>query len=219
MAQVQVMTCRFDKPQVTTSPDGYTDIRYKECLNLGGEGTPSLPQFSVSLLLPPGTEISTVRVTGVEYYPEENGILVRPAPRQFPISVGAPDGYRPTADVQIYTSAAAYPSSAISAITTGFLRGHAIGSFNICPVTCFPLLQKAQYIKSITLEISGKTSDRATRALDFLRSDGMTNKHIRAVVKNHDLFQEYPVAESRDNSQYDILLITLNPQQINKRQV
>jgi len=209
-AQVQVMTYRFEKPQVTTSVDGYSDINYNECMNLGVEGAPLLPWFSASLLLPPGTEISTIRVASVAYYPEETGILVRPAPRQFPISTGAPDGYRPMANPQIYASAAAYPSTAVSGVSTGYLRGHAIGTFNICPVTWFPLLQKVQYIKSITVEISEKTSEKATRALQFLRTDEGTGRHIRAVVKNHDLFHQYPVAEPRDNPQYDMLLITKN---------
>ncbi len=209
-AQKQVFTYQFDKPQLKASSDGYTDISYKNCINMGKEGTPLLPQFSANLLLPPGTEISSVKVTGVEYYTEENGIAIRPASRQFPISIGAPKGYRAVPDQKIYSSDAAYPSEETSAIYTGFLSGHAMGSFHICPVVYFPSLLKAKFIKSVTIEVNEKTTEQATRALDMLRSNKSVNDRIISIAQHHDFLQTYNAMAKRDNPTYDILLITKN---------
>jgi hypothetical protein len=209
-AQKQVFTYQFDKPQLKASSDGYTDISYKNCINMGKEGTPLLPQFSANLLLPPGTEISSVKVTGVEYYTEENGIAIRPASRQFPISIGAPKGYRAVPDQKIYSSDAAYPSEKTSAIYTGFLSGHAMGSFHICPVVYFPSLLKAKFIKSVTIEVSEKTTEQATRALDMLRSNKSVNDRIISIAQHHDFLQTYNAMAKRDDPTYDILLITKN---------
>ena len=209
-AQKQVFTYHFDKPQLKASSDGYTDIMYKNCINLGKEGTPLLPQFSANLLLPPGTEISSVKVTGVEYFTEENGIAIRPASRQFPISKGIPKGYRAVPDQKIYSSDAAYPSEETSALYTGFLSGHAMGSFHICPVVYFPSLLKAKFIKSITIEVSEKTTEQATRALAMLRSNKSVNDRIISIAQHHDFLQTYDAMATRDNPTYDILLITKN---------
>ena len=209
-AQKQVFTYQFDKPQLKTSSDGYTDIMYKNCINMGKEGMPLLPQFSANLLLPPGTEISSVKVTGVEYYTEENEVAIRPASRQFPISVGAPKGYHPVPDQKIYSSDAAYPSEETSAIYTGFLSGHAMGSFHICPVVYFPSLLKAKFIKSVTIEVNEKTTELATHALDMLRSNKSVNDRIISIAQHHDFLQNYNAMAKRDNPTYDLLLITKN---------
>lgn len=209
-AQILEYTCRFEKPQIKGTSDGYTDIRYQDCANLGEEGNPLLPQHAVSVLLPPGTEISSYDIIKVEYYPEESGIHIRPASRQFPISKGVPDGYKTVGNPTIYSNKTAYPATAVNAVSTGFLCGHALGSFNICPVVYYPSLHKVKFIKSITIEIHNQATAKASKALNMLRADNRINKKIQLLTQQNEYLPSYDAMAKRNNSTYDILLITNN---------
>ncbi|MCK9618593.1 MAG: C25 family cysteine peptidase [Lentimicrobiaceae bacterium] len=207
-AQKQAYTYSFKKPGIALQADGYSKISYKECANLGKEGTPILPQFAANILLPPGTEAVSVNITKIEYYPEENGITIPPASRQFPISKGAPAGYKPVLDNKIYFSETAYPVNNISAVSTNFLNGHSISSFSICPLTYYPALKKVQFVKEICIEIVTKSTERASTSLGLLRSNERINQRIRSLTQHNELISDYEAKSGKDDPTYDILLIT-----------
>lgn len=210
-SQTKEYTYHFEKPKIDLKANGYSNISYKDCANLGKEGTPLLPQFAANILLPPGTEIVSVNIKASEYYPEEkNGIILPPASRQFPISKGAPKGYHPVADNKIYASASAYPGNCISSVSTNFLNGHSIGSFAICPLIYYPSLKEVRFIKELKLEVVTKSTERASTALDLLRSNERINQRIKTITQHNELISNYDAMVRRDNPTYDILLITKN---------
>ncbi|MBU2649878.1 MAG: hypothetical protein KKA81_02995, partial [Bacteroidetes bacterium] len=112
-AQTLTHTYRFNAPQITQNEDGSSFVEIQGCFNLGDEGTPLLPWFGADLLLPQGQEITGIKILDVKYGKTIHNIHIMPAPGQFPISIGAPDGYKAVPVQEIYSSSQPYPSSPV----------------------------------------------------------------------------------------------------------
>jgi hypothetical protein len=199
----------FARSQITSSGEGFSEFDIPGCRNSGEEGNPLLPLYAADLLLPPGQEISEVIISEVQYYEEMNGIKVMPASRQFPISKGMQEGYKPQPNPKIYSSTGPYPANIIGNISTGFLSGHSIGSFSVCPVIYYPAEDKITAIRDITVIVRYAPTDRASLALDFLRNSNTVLKRINHLVENADELKKYSYPPSK-SIETDLLLITKN---------
>ena len=205
-AQV-VMTYDFGMPVVKNSEDGYTEFLIPECYNLGEEGTPLLPYYAAHLLLPPGHSLREIKVISVEYGLTYNNVDIRPAPGYFPISVGAPDGYKPVPDAAIYQSANNYPAGICSTGETHFLAGHSIGMFTICPLVYNPAASQVRHIRSISIEVVTETTGKARQAEKMLKNHPSQIRRISRIVDNISLLEKYTYTENK-TGEYDILFIT-----------
>jgi hypothetical protein len=205
-AQTLTYTYSFQKPSL--SPDGgYTELILNDCINIGEEGTPLLPWFTPKIVLPPGQEITDLRIISESYYPAMEGIRIKPASRHFPISKPAPADYKPAPRSSVYESASPYPASRIAHISTQFLCGHGIGVFNICPVKYLPSENKLWTLKEITVEIKTQPTRRSSEASKFLRTSNIIRQRIGDLVTNKEMLAAYTYPKARDN-EADILLIT-----------
>jgi len=207
----QVVTYSFTPHKQIKSVDGFSELIIENCSYISEEGCPDLPVFSVSVLLEPGHEIDYLKIKSIEYYPVVEGINIRPASAHFPISKGAPDGYKAVPKPDIYNADKHYPENIVSGENTSFLRGHAVGTFLIYPALYNPVQQRVELIKSITIEIYTQPTPKASDALKFLRNDENTTKRIEQATTNRDksIIDNYDVLCNRnDNPNYDILIVT-----------
>ncbi|MBI9036643.1 MAG: T9SS type A sorting domain-containing protein [Bacteroidales bacterium] len=210
-SQTITKTIKFDIPEIISEDDGFSSILYKDSKNFENEGKPNIPHFGVSMLLTQGHEIANVKIVSQTYYPGVDGRSIKAASRQFPLSnIPDKDDYKVIPNNEIYSSNIAYPVNAIENISTHFLAGHSIGSFSICPISFIPKAKHIDFTKEIVLEITLKSTSRATNAQQLLRNSTLIENRIKNIVDNPEKLSDYSYDASKDNSQMDILLITQN---------
>ncbi|MBN1327276.1 MAG: hypothetical protein JW996_04940, partial [Candidatus Cloacimonetes bacterium] len=207
MAAVQQYTFSFDQPEIVLTDDQAVLI-YENCHNMGNEGEPVLPQFNATMLLPQGEELQEVRIISTLYYPEPQNLQLKPAARQFPISVKQPDDYQVIPDKEIYNSSDPYPGKLITAENTHFLSGHSIAGFLICPVEFIPAIKQVRFLQEITVEMISDPSQRANAAQSLLRGDDMTVNRVDDLVENPSQRLSYLYQGQQRDEDYDLLLIT-----------
>jgi hypothetical protein len=203
------LTYKFSNPEILTDSDGFSEFDFTNCRNSGVEGNPLLPLYAADILLPPGQEISDISVISVSYYDEIVGIKVKLASKQFPISKGMDEDYKPEPNQKIYSSANPYPATIVDNISTGFMAGHSIGSFSICPVIYYPLPGKIRIVKDVTLLIEYSSTEKASQALTFLKKTPGVLQRINNIVENADELKKYSYPPSK-STETDLLLITKN---------
>ena len=210
-SQTITKTVKFNMPEIVAAEDGYSSILYKDSKNFGDEGTPKIPHFSLSTLLPEGCEITDVKIVSQTYYPGVDGILIQPSARQFPLSMMPDeDEYKVVPNKEIYSSNQPYPANAIENISTHFLAGHPIGSFSICPLSFIPTEQHVDFLKEIVLEIAVNSTYQAINAQQFLRNSTIIENRIKNIVDNPEKLSDYSYDASQDDGEMDLLLITQN---------
>jgi len=204
-------TIKFEMPEIVALDDGYSSILYKDAKNFGDEGTPKIPHFSLSTLLPPGCEIENVKIVSQTFYAAVDGISIQASARQFPLSkMPGNDEYKVVPNQEIYSSNQPFPANPIENISTHFLAGHAIGSFSICPISFIPADQQVDFLKEIVLEISLTSTSNAVEAQKFLRNSTIIENRINNIVDNPEALSDYSYDASQDDGEMDILLITQN---------
>ena len=121
-SQTITKTVRFEMPEIVVLDDGYSSILYDDSKNFSDEGSPKVPHFSLSTLLPQGCEIANVKIVSQSFYMGLDGISIQPAARQFPLSVMPDeDDYKVIPNNAIYSSNQPFPANTIENISTHFL--------------------------------------------------------------------------------------------------
>ncbi|MCF7912559.1 MAG: T9SS type A sorting domain-containing protein [Candidatus Cloacimonetes bacterium] len=186
----------------------YLEINYDNCINIGEEGEPLLPWKGIDLLLPQDTEVTSVNIVDIEYYPvEENGVIA-PSARPFPISQPAPVGYLAQPDAAIYGLDSVFPVRSISDAYTGYLSGHGIASLQFCPVEYNPVTGRVRFVKSVTIELETVYSGRAMEVEANLSDKRSVIERIERIVENPEVLAEYSYNTNERLIDYDMLLIT-----------
>ncbi|MCD4746571.1 MAG: hypothetical protein K8R58_09740 [Bacteroidales bacterium] len=209
-AQNLTFTYYFEQPQLIENNDGFTEIVFPNCLNYEDEGNPFLPYYGVNILLPQGEEIINVRIISSRYSSYYDDIKIIPASKQFPISIGAPDNYKPVPNPKIYNSDKPFPLKSINDINTGFLSGHSIGSLSICPLIYIPAKSKVKFLEEITIKIETASTERSEKAVRFLKESSYNYNRITKIVDNPSQLIKYSYETTKDYDEVDILLITKN---------
>jgi len=111
----------FDRPQVTTVRIG--DTQYHRVIldgatNGGPVGSPALPASGARILLPLGTEVTSVNVIAGERVLLGSNLLVEPVAMPYRLMDGAQSAALPTPDEAIYGSSNRYPVASFEEIGT-----------------------------------------------------------------------------------------------------
>jgi len=199
---------QFEHPVFIEDANGYTELIFKNSANYNAEGLPLIPHFACEVLLPAGCELATVELVSANYSKEIYNFRLKPASKEFPISVGAPDGYSVVPDPLVYNSLSEYPAQPVSGLNTQFLAGHAIGLFNICPVKYYPADEKIQLLEEITLLVKYSPGERSKSSLKHLRVNQTIHNTLSGIVDNPDQIESYMHENYRDVNENDLLIIT-----------
>ena len=207
LAEKKTYTYNFKKPKITVDKQGFTEILYENCINYNKEGDPLLPHYNADILLPQSHEIVNINIITKTYYElTEKGVII-PASKQFPICKKA-ENYKVVKNEKIYSFSNIYPESAIGNYKTGFLSGHSIGSFSLCPVEYLPSKNQIKFIKKIIVEIETKETPKAQKARKFLRVSNNITKRINNIIDNPEALKSYNYKTAKNVNENDILLIT-----------
>ncbi|MBN1948850.1 MAG: hypothetical protein JW784_03830, partial [Candidatus Cloacimonetes bacterium] len=205
-AEIIQHTYYFTRPELA-SEDGYTEISYADCTLLGEEGEPLIPWYGASLLVPPGQEAAEVVIISQSITDELEGIVIKPASRQFPISQPV-DNYQVQPDQSIYNSAAAYPAAVLRGEATHFLAGHGIVSFLVSPIRYYPAEERVELLSEITIQLTTIPTQRAQAAAAFLKDSEEISSRINSLVDNPAFSSVYTYPQQTREMEYDLLLIS-----------
>lgn len=207
LAEKKTYTYNFEKPKIILDKQGQIELLYKNCINYNNEGYPLLPHFNADLLLPQNQEIISVKIITKTYFDNIEKGVIKPASKQFPICKKV-ENYKVEKNEKIYSLSSVYPKSVNGNFNTGFLNGHSIGSFSLCPVEYIPTKNQIKFIKEITLEVETKETLKAEKAAGFLKVSDKISKRINNIIDNPEALKSYSYNTSKASNENDILLIT-----------
>ncbi len=185
-------TFSFNNVQVTEE-DGYAIVELPGAPSLSEPGEPTLPVKGHMLLLPPGESLQDVVITHQRWLPLPGSYLPRPGNQMQPISEAAP--FQTPPDPAIYEGDAPFPASIVSDLQTGFMRGHAIGSFLIHPVRWNPTNGSLEYLAEVSFQITTTPTNEAEAALELLRRDESTLSALQAITADLEMDLAYPTVD------------------------
>ncbi|MCF7920307.1 MAG: T9SS type A sorting domain-containing protein [Candidatus Cloacimonetes bacterium] len=185
----------------------YSEVIFENCLNIGKEGDPALPQLAASILLEAGTAAENVEVLSIAYYEDVRTLRLLPAGKPVPLSKMDDQPYERW-ESEIYSRQSNYPATRTSEPNTGFLCGHPLASFLVCPVEYTPLTGETRFLESITLKIKTAVDSKATAAESLLRHNNKIAVRLTNLVDNISALDYYSETPASRPEEYDILLIT-----------
>ncbi len=196
----------FSFPQITQNEDGMLRVEMDGCIMNGREGMPQLPARDFTALLPYGESLTCIEIISTEYFDEEINGLAAPASAQFPISIGAPKGYKPQARADIYQKNSWYPQSHLLHQNESAFRGFGLAQFSIMPCSMQPVEEKIRVIRKIGLIVHSEKSRNADERAAFLRNDNESLKLLSRYCDNVQNLASYP--KMRTESSLDMIVIT-----------
>ncbi|MDD2228531.1 MAG: C25 family cysteine peptidase [Candidatus Cloacimonetes bacterium] len=175
-------TYTLDSP-IISSQGTYTDVKLANAQSWGEPGNPDLPWLGVKLLLPVGTEASTLNIKRYNpvYYDLKSPIS--PIQQQYPFSHKVTEP-RIEPNAGIYQSAVAFPTKTYNELSTYFLSGNPIAFTAVSPFEYSPKTNKLTFYRTISVDVDYKQSARAIDASSLLKQDAFTAMRLRQTVDN-----------------------------------
>lgn len=194
----------FSEPAIVPV-DNYQTIVFRNTMQSGLTGEPSLPYHSVALMLPPGETAVSMEIKGelLTAIPGQYTLY----PRQYvrPISQGHDGTFVKKEDV--YKSAQRYPGNMEGNLSTHFLNGFGFALSTFTPVVCRPATGEVAYYRGVTITIKTRPDGRAEQALKNLKTTGKVLTKVTRLAQNREMIAQYPVMKSA-MTDYQILIIT-----------
>jgi len=196
----------FARPQVvpvTIAGQTYDRVTLPGATNVGNAGQPKLPARGASLLLPYGTEVASVEVSG-ERVLVGSGYLVEPAAAPVPLSAGPGAARPPVPDSVIYGSDTPFPATRFEEIGTCGFRGFQILTLKLQPVEYIPTTGELYYFPHLTVTVNlVETSQPRAVCRGFVDD----HAQARSRVDNPAVADTYPAGERGERS-YSLLILT-----------
>jgi len=168
-------------------------------------GEPALPVKSISILLPPHSNIKNIEVKG-DLIKNVGNYIIEPCQKQYPISKISSASYT-YLDKDILNSSSLYPGKKYDLIDIQKFRGYDILFLDLYPVQYKPRTGELFYYKELILDISINKVIIDNFSYRGLEKD---KNLIKNVIENTDFLTEYKntlkFGNSYDSFQY--LLIT-----------
>ena len=202
----EIVEYNFDYPEIRGAGN-YDELVYENCLNLGEEGNPAMPQMAANVLLRRGEAALSIEVMSVSYYDGYENLRLKPAGKPVPLSKIYDEDYTYW-ESDIYSLDSSYPAEKTSALDTGFLSGHPITTFTLCPVEYTPVTGETRFMENIVLRVRTGNDNRAIAAESLLRHDDAIAVRLAKLVDNVTAIDRYSNTSQTRPDEYDILLIT-----------
>jgi len=146
------LTLDFSAPSIVLDEDGNARIEAADCVTFNAAGLPLLPARRAIVLLPPGEEVSAVRVH--PSVPHAIPGTYHVASAQTPRPISQPGPFAPTPpDAAVYGSHQLYPPEAARLVTEQTASGHGLAFLQVYPVTYLPLAGELAWYDQVTIEV------------------------------------------------------------------
>ena len=175
----------FTEDMIFSKSDGFDMLYLKGCDITDKVGKPQLPVKLVHMVLPAGSKVEEVVVTGAEgvFLPEHYQIFPVQPPRilslmqqPIPFVQGEPKVYRQSAE---------YPGKLVEYTGTGFLGGYQLANILIYPVQYVPAEKKVKFYSHIEFKI--RYSPGRKHHLPIGRRSRIGNQVYQTILKQATL--------------------------------
>ncbi|MBO5810687.1 MAG: T9SS type A sorting domain-containing protein [Bacteroidales bacterium] len=194
----------FGNPHIVKVGD-YHKVDFKDCVQYGEIGAPSMPYYSVRLLLPQGTEASSVEVYFSDFVEVEGEYDLYPI-QKF-VSYSSADTLPFSKNEEIYAIKSELPKQAHTDVKTHYLNGYAFAFLNFTPLRYVPSTGKMRYAKivKVIVNVVPEKEDHSV----MLRESHYSLSSVRSFAQNADMMREYE-SRAASLSSYDMLVVTRN---------
>jgi archaellum component FlaG (FlaF/FlaG flagellin family) len=158
--------------------EGYVSVTMEGLPQWSEPGLPVLPFKTARVLLPYGSEVEHITVTGGNRVALPGSYVVEPGQEAVPLSHEGPVEVTPP-DPDVYDSPASFPGKLYSGDTIQSKSGYRILLLNIYPVEYIPEEGQLSYYESLTAEITLKA---AAAEVEW--------QHVRYLAQDEDLVKE-----------------------------
>ena len=201
-AQTIEKTYYFDQPNVAQI-QGYEQIQFTDCMQSALAGQPSLPWYSVSLMLPQGTEAVSIEVELSDFQTMEGNHSLYPY--QTALTYSDPVRKQFEKDEALYASKSVYPEQAYGNLSTHYMNGVGFAFSAFTPVQYVPGTGEVRYATKATIRITtGASKSDQTRRL-WLNGDNA--QRVMRLAQNPEMLQNYD-SRGRTVGGYDLLVVT-----------
>jgi hypothetical protein len=217
-------TFSFEEPQLDEMEifnRSFTSVQMPGCMAIGRSvGAPNIPVKFVKLLLPPGSEVVDVDVTGVLTDVTTRGFDLKEKPvvphqKPVPIVEELPPKDSASLDENIYHAPDFYPSEIFKNQGVGYCRGYEILTIALNPINYRPALGQMYYYPELTVEIELKDTGNVDQ---FYRNNINDEEWVRKLVYNSEVMNyyhnrnldtfDYPGGICNPSEDYDYVIIT-----------
>lgn len=197
----------FQRPgfeQVKIEDVTYDRIDMHAAPSCGKIGEPALPAQGARLLLPYGTEISSIEIIpGEKVYLGEYNVV--PVPPQVKLSEIPDKPVLAKPNEEIYSSDQPFPGHLYEDIGVQVFRGYALSILRLQPVQWIPSTGELYYYPDLTVVINTVDSRKEYSTFRGLAEDA---QEVLSKVDNPSIADSYAAAGKRGDRAYDLLIIT-----------
>ena len=201
-AQTIEKTYHFSQPNVSQI-QGYEQIQFKNCMQSGLAGQPSLPWQSVSLMLPQGKEAVAIEVELSDFQTMEGSHYLYPY--QTALTYSNPVRHQFEKDEALYASKSVYPAQAYGKLSTHFMNGIGFAFSAFTPVQYIPATGQVMYATKATVRITTEAS-KSDQTRQLWLNNGNATRAMR-LAQNPEMLQNYD-SKGRTVGGYDLLVVT-----------
>ncbi|UCD75006.1 MAG: hypothetical protein JSV91_14610 [Phycisphaerales bacterium] len=209
-AATEVLTVEysFDRPVMSqTIIDGvtYDRITMPGCPNGGNPGQPALPATGAQILLPFGTEVSSVEIQTSPAVLLDGDYLIEPVGE--PVRLSDPPGSAkpPVPDPAIYGSDLAFPAGRFEQVGTFGFRGYQVLILKLQPVSYVPAAGELSYFPKLTVRVDLQQTGGVS---ELFRGHMEDESDVRLKVDNPEIASTYPAGGGGADRGYDLLILT-----------
>jgi len=211
------VTCRFDQPQFTLGPFGYSTVSIKDCSTTMRAGWPLLPFRVVRLLLPPRSSVTGVLATPRAESVVMDGNWLLDFGRQ-PLSPGRQLLATPVSEQPaVYRSSEPIPANRIELVSVQHMAGYDIAILRAFPLVYTPISGRLVFapVLDLSLILTNRLSGLEVmnmRATPIIRA--RDRDRILTLVDNPDRLTDYDALNTSagnltvQSSPIDYLLVT-----------
>jgi hypothetical protein len=187
--------------------DGYDLLEMKNFNYPTEEGKPSLPYYSISVLIPPTAEIKEVKIIDYEKISIPGEYLLYPTQRPMPVSQHTPIQFVPP-DEEIYSLTTEYPKNRLNTIKSGCKSGFRIAGIFLYPLSYIPKERKLFLYKRLKLRIEFEEGIYPLQNLTISQKS-LFSQDVRSLVINpEDINRFSPPIHQTDDPSIDYIIIT-----------
>jgi hypothetical protein len=201
-AQSITYTYHFSKPNVQQIAE-YQILEFEKTVSNGTVGEPTLPWQSISLMLPPNSEATTIHVILSDFAEMESPCNLLPTQRPRPISDDSPFTFEK--NEALYRSNETYPNKAFNTVSTQVLNGVSFAFGGFTPVKYKPASGQVSYAQTVTVTVEYQASRADHSKKLWLRPE--TKNTISRLAQNADMLDGY-VQRDEALPHYEMLVVT-----------
>lgn len=190
----------FDNPVVENIGE-YQILIFPDAKQMAKVGEPSIPFYSVSLLLPANSEAENISYIFEDKVKLEGTYNLYPKQQVQPMSYNGEFNF--TKNEAVYDSEF-YPDVNQTDVTTQYMNGYSFAFAKFTPIEYNPSTGEVYLYQKVTVSIRYKNSTK--NITNFLSSESEVINRVAKLAQNKEIINTYPVSKNTDG--YEMLIIT-----------